>query len=173
MAIIKNKKFTLRRLKMSDKESLARNINNKTIARNLLVIPYPYTAKDAKKFIHRTQKSQKKKPPEEIIFGIEIEGEVVGTVGIHRIKKNHQAEIGYWIGKKYWGKGIMTEVVKMVTAYCHQKLKLRRIYAKVFIFNEASKKVLEKNGYQLEGIMKKEALKKGKYIDAYLLAKIK
>jgi len=61
----------------------------------------------------------------------------------------------------------------LVTKFGFEKLKLKKIYGRVYIFNLASKKVLEKNDYKLEGILKKDFKKDGKFIDSYLLAKIK
>jgi RimJ/RimL family protein N-acetyltransferase len=173
MPTIKTKKFILRPLKMSDKESLAKHVNYRAIARNLLVIPYPYKLKDAKFWISKVLKYNKMKKPTDIIFGIEINGNVVGSIGIHRIKEKHKAEIGYWLGKEYWGKGIMSEAVKIISEYCFNKLKLRRIVAKVFLFNEPSKRVLEKNGFKMEGILRKEENKKGKLLDTYLMARVR
>jgi len=67
----------------------------------------------------------------------------------------------------------MTKAVKEITKFGFEKLKLRRIYAYVFTYNIASKRVLEKAGYKCEGILKKDFKKDNKCIDAYLLAKVK
>jgi len=67
----------------------------------------------------------------------------------------------------------MTQAVKLVTKFGFEKLKLRRIYAYIFSFNKASMRVLEKNGYKLEGILKKDTKKDNKFLDCYLFAKVK
>ena len=103
---------------------------------------------------------------------MDINGNVVGGIGLNNIEK-HKAEIGYWLGKEYWDKGIMTEVVKLVTNFGFKRLKLRRIYAYIFIRNKASIRILKKNGYKCEGLLKKHHLKKGKFIDVLLYAKVK
>jgi len=136
-------------------------------------MPYPYTLKDAKEWVNKNIYWGRKKVMSDFVLAIEIDGEVCGAVGLSKIKIGHKAELGYWLGKKYWGQGIMTEVVKLMTSYAFRELGLRRIYAHVFSFNAASKKVLEKVGYELEGINKKEAKKGNKYIDCYLMAKIR
>ena len=147
------------------------NINNKKIYRNALNIPYPYTLKDAKDWITKNLKERRRKKPSMINFAIDINGEVVGGIGLKKVE-GHKAEIGYWLAEKYWGQGIMTQAVKLVTGFGFKKLKLKRIYARAFSFNKASKRVLEKAGYKLEGILRKNTKKDNKFIDDYLFARI-
>ena len=172
MTTIKTEKFILRPYKKRDEVSLRRSINDRVIARNTLRIPYPYTSKDAKEWIRKNLKNYKKKKPTEIHFVIDINGDVIGGIGFTEIE-SHQAEISYWLAPKYWGKGIMTLAIKKVTNFGFEKLKLKRIYACVFPFNKASMRVLGKNGYKLEGILRKEVKKGKKLIDDYLFAKVK
>jgi len=170
MVIIRSTKFKLRPIKKGDESSLIKNINNKKIARNTLRIPYPYTLKDARSWIKHSLKLRRKKT--EIRFVIDMNGEVVGGVGINKIE-HHKGELGYWLGEKYWGQGIMTEAVKLVTKHAFTKLGLRRLYAHVFSFNKASARVLKRAGYKYEGTLRKNTLKKGRLIDNLLFAKIK
>jgi len=172
MAIIKSKHFILRPFKKGDEKSLAENINNKKIYRNTLRVPHPYTLKDGKEWVKKNLKEAKKKKPQMINFVIDINRGVAGSVGFDKIE-GHKAEIGYWLAEKYWGRGIMTEAAKLTTKFGFEKLKLRRIYAYVFSFNKASMKVLEKAGYKFEGILRKNVIKNGKFIDDYLFAKVK
>lgn len=85
----------------------------------------------------------------------------------------HKAEMGYWLGRKYWGGGMMTDAVKSIVSFGFKNLKLHRIYAGVFLFNKGSARVLEKNGFKLEGISKKEVKKDEEFIDAYIFAKVR
>ena len=172
MIIIKSNKFILRPFKRGDENSLKENINNKKIYRNTLSIPYPYTLKDAKDWITKNLKEMKRKRPNMINFAIDINGEVVGGIGLRKIE-GHKAEIGYWLAEKYWGQGIMTKAVKLVTEFGFKKLKLKRIYAYVFSWNKPSMGVLEKAGYKLEGILRKHIKKNNKFIDTYLFAKVR
>jgi len=103
-------------------------------------------------------------------FVIDIKGEVAGSVGFNKIE-GYKAEVGYWLARKYWGRGIMTKAVKLVTQFGFKKLKLRRIYAFVFTSNKASMNVLKKAGFKIEGLLKKNAKKGGKFLDDYLFAK--
>ena len=172
MAIIKSKNFILRPYKKGDERSLVKNINNKKISRNTATIPYPYTLKDAKEWIARNLREAKKKRPTIINFVIDINGEVAGSAGFHKIEE-HKAEIGYWLAEKYWGQGMMTEVVKLITKFGFKRLKLKRIYGLVYSFNKASMRVLEKAGYKFEGILKKNSKKANRFIDDYLFAVVR
>jgi len=168
---IKTKRFTLRPYTIADAKTLAKNIHNKKIARNTLVVPYPYTLKDAKTWLSSTVKEYDKKEPEAVQLTIDIKGEVVGAVGITDIK-GHQAEMGYWLTERLWGKGMMTEAVLEALKFAFNELKLARVYAKVFTFNPASVRVLEKAGFKKEGLLKKDGEKDGKFFDSWLYAKI-
>jgi ribosomal-protein-alanine N-acetyltransferase len=169
--IIRTPRFTLRPYRKSDLESIVKHINDKAIAGNTLTIPYPYTMKDAEEWYRKFRKMMRRKGLDRIALVIEIDGEAVGSVGITR--HDHKAEIGYWLGRAYWGKGIMTEVVKEITKYGFRELGLRRMYAFVFTHNKASMRVLEKAGYKYEGMLRKNVKKGDKYFDEYLFARVK
>jgi RimJ/RimL family protein N-acetyltransferase len=173
MIEIKSKRFILRPLKKGDAESIAKHANNKTVSKNTSTIPHPYGLSDAEDWIKEKLIQYKVKNFADVVWAIEIDGEACGAIGLHKIREGHKAEVGYWLGEKYWGQGVMTEAVKLINQYGFKMFKLKRIYAFVYLFNEGSKRVLEKSGFNLEGILKKHAKKGNKYIDAYLLAKIK
>lgn len=170
--IIKTKKFVLRPFRKGDELSLQKNINNKKIARNLATVPYPYTVKMAKEWIAKNIKEAKKKKPSMVNFVIDIDGEVAGSIGFHKIEQ-HKAEIGYWLAQKYWGNGLMTQVVYQICKFGFGELKFKRLWAAVFPWNKASMRVLEKNGFKFEGILRKNTLKHGKLIDDHIYGKIK
>ena len=171
MPILTSGLITLRALTDLDQDRLAELCNNKKIWDNLRdSLPYPYTRQNAAEFI---QVCLKEKP--QTTFAIEYRGELAGCIGlvpqtdIYRLG----AEIGYWIGEPYWGQGIATKAVGLVTDYGFNRLGLERIYSGVFDFNKASQKVLEKSGFTLEGIFKNSVVKNGKIIDEYRYSKIK
>ncbi|HLC62101.1 MAG TPA: GNAT family protein [Candidatus Nanoarchaeia archaeon] len=172
--IIKSKSFILRTYRKGDEKSLREHINNKEVSRFMSSrVPFPYKTKDAKWWIKHCSKLERTKNSNEINFAIDINGKVVGGLGLMNKEKNHKAEIGYWLGKKYWNKGIMTKAVKLMTDFGFKKLKLKRVYATVFPKNKASVRILEKSNYKLEGLMSKHHKKNGKYFDALLYARIK
>src|SRR4030042_5496 len=77
----------------------------------------------------------------------------------------HEAEIGYWLGERYWGQGAMTAAVKAVTAYAFTDLGLGMVYACIFPSNKASARVLEKAGYKCESRLRRYVLKDGRWRD--------
>ncbi|WP_279112456.1 GNAT family N-acetyltransferase [Butyricimonas virosa] len=83
------------------------------------------------------------------------------------------AEIGYWLGESYWGRGIMPRVVAAVTRYAFETFGYQKLYALVFDYNPGSMRVLEKAGYQLEAVLHKAAVKNGKVIDFYYYSILK
>ena len=163
--------YHLRRWQKGDERSLVRYANNYQIWRNVRdVFPHPYTSDDAFHWIHLC--TSEKIPT---VFAIEVDGEAVGCVGIVLQKdifcKN--AEIGYWLGEPFWGKGIITEAVLEVTDYAFRTFALHRLYAGVMAHNPASMKVLEKAGYHLEAILKKSIYKENTFIDEHLYVRFR
>lgn len=161
---------TLRSLQLSDKTQIAKLINNKKIWDNLRdYVPYPYNESDAEYFIKLTPDEKPKQT-----FGIEYQNEFVGAIGIVLQKDVYKksAEIGYWIGEAYWGKGIASKAVELITKYGFEELKLVRIFTSVFEYNQASMKVLEKNAYIKEGIFKKAVFKNNKIWDEHRYYKL-
>jgi ribosomal-protein-alanine N-acetyltransferase len=170
--LIRTGHFTIRPYRPGDLPSLVRHINDKEIVRYMLSVPHPYTEKHGKAWIRMTRNAARRKNRTSIEYAIEIDGEVAGGGGIMNIH-DHKAEIGYWLGRRHWGKGIMTRVVKEITKYGFNELGLRRIYARTMIANKASKRVLEKAGFKYEATMRKSEKKRRRLIDVYLYAKVR
>lgn len=170
ISTITTQNFTLRPYRKGDEQSLVKNANNKKIYDMLLNLPYPYTLKDADEWIEKNIKEAKKEKPVEINFAIDIEGEVGGGIGLRNIK-NGQAEVGYWLAEKLWGKGIMTEAVKEIIGFAFETLSLNKLYADVVPVNTASMRVLKKAGFIKKELLKRNAKKEGKWIDHWRFTK--
>jgi len=158
----------LRDYTKEDIDRLAGLANNKNVSRYLVfTFPYPYTKADAKWWIETGSKANNA-----VTKVIEYEGEFVGSIGIHPQAgwRSHIAEIGYWIGEEYWGKGLATLALKIMTEFAFSNPALKKLYAPVLGANGGSKRVLEKCGYVLEGVFKKEVYKDGQYHDIYQYA---
>ena len=160
---------TIRPWRLDDAESLAKHANNRKIWVALRdLFPHPYTIQDAHEFLQRAISEE---PTTN--FCIEVEGVAAGGIGsrlgqdVHR----HTAEFGYWLGEKFWGRGIITETVMAFTDFCFDNFQLRRIYAEPFANNPASTRVLEKAGFAFEGRLKNNVVKDGKVLDSLLYAK--
>lgn len=155
--------FTLRPWTLNDLDSLVENANDASIAQFMTnSFPHPYTIENGKVFIDF---ATKQKPT--LIFAIEAEGKAVGGIGIHPqtdiMQKN--AELGYWLGSAYHGKGIVTRAVQQIIPYAFNNLDLVRLYARPFGNNLASQRVLEKAGFKLEARIEKNIYKNGEFLD--------
>jgi ribosomal-protein-alanine N-acetyltransferase len=164
-------KSTLRAWRSGDEESLVRHANNRAVWRNLRdLFPHPYTLADAAHWIEIAN------PTEKITnFAIVVDGSAVGAIGL--VLKDdvfrRSAEIGYWLGEEYWGRGIVTEAVCAVTEYAFGTFDLCRVFAGVFEWNPGSMRVLEKAGYELECRMHKSVTKDGHTIDELIYAMVR
>jgi RimJ/RimL family protein N-acetyltransferase len=160
---------TLRDWRRGDELSLVRHANNRNVWINLRDrFPHPYTKRDAARWL-----AYMRSVPPDTHFAIAVDGAAVGAIGfvvqpdVHRIS----AEIGYWLGEAYWGRGIMTEALRAVTALAFETHGLVRLYAAVFAWNPASMRVLEKCGFEREAVLKNGACKDGRVIDTVLFAR--
>ncbi len=160
----------VRSYRESDAESLARHADDRRVWINLRdAFPHPYRLEDGRAFI---RDSLAQRP--ETRFAIEVGGAAVGGIGIvlHPDVERVSAEIGYWLGHAFWGRGIMSEAVRAFTAHVVREHALTRVFAVPFEWNAASFRVLEKAGYVLEGRLRRSAVKDGRVIDQLLYAHV-
>jgi [ribosomal protein S5]-alanine N-acetyltransferase len=163
--------FILRRWMKKDLKSLIYYANNRNVWINLKdVFPYPYTKEDADKWFRIIESTAANTN-----FAIVAENKAVGGIGLHLFTDvyKHSAEIGYWLGEEYWGKGIATSAVARLTSFAFENFDINRIFARVFEWNPASVKVLEKNGFQLEGKLRKQIFKNGVFTDELIFGLLK
>jgi RimJ/RimL family protein N-acetyltransferase len=159
---------TIRPWAESDAESLQRQANNREVSIHLRDrFPYPYGLEQARSFLGWVTKQASP-----TVWAIEVNGEAAGGIGIelHTDIERVSAEIGYWLGQPYWGRGIATEALRAVTAEAFARFEITRLYAVPFADHRASVRVLEKCGYVREGHMRQSAIKEGKIRDQLLLA---
>ena len=144
--------------------------NNEKIARNLRDgFPNPYTLRDAENFIAKFIDLEPV-----TFFAIEYNGEYAGNISLVPGQDVYRksAEIGYFLGEPYWNKGIATIAVKLITDYGFNVLGIVRIHTGIFEYNTASMRVLEKCGFEKEGIFKKSIFKHNRLWDEVRYAKI-
>lgn len=171
---LENKRVKLRKLKISDAEFICRNAKDRKITKYSFVIPPPFTLKEAEKFIRKTQQEAQKKIAFE--FGIELKEteELVGTINLLDINyKNKNANIGFWLAKKYWGKEISDEAVKLMLEFGFKKLKLKRIQARVLHKNIRAQKLLERLSFKLEGRLRKKTFFRNQWSDDLIYGLLK
>ncbi len=160
----------VRQFVIADAASIASAANDRRIWLQLRdLFPYPYHLADAEAYISRVGSED---PPRSL--AIVVESHAVGGVGLQLMTdvNRRSAEIGYWLGAAYWGRGIATEAVALVTDWAFHAHRLLRIFAQPFAGNLASRRVLEKAGYQLEGTMRCSAVKDGEVRDQCIYARV-
>jgi RimJ/RimL family protein N-acetyltransferase len=154
----------------ADAASIAVAANDRRIWLQLRdLFPHPYRLADAEQYIGRVGSVD---PP--LSLAIIVEGLAVGGVGLQLMTdvNRRSAEVGYWLGAGYWGRGIASEAVTLVTEWAFGAHGLLRIFAQPFAGNLASRRVLEKSGYELEGTMRRSAIKDGEVRDQCLYARL-
>ena len=151
------------------KDSLLKLLNNKNVSDWLLLVPYPYTDKNAKWWINHCRKFEGN--GKDFIFALENNGEHIGGIALHK-NSEHSAELGYWLGEPYWGKEYMVDAINKILNFGFKELKLTRIYAHAFENNINSEKVLIKSGFKYEGLLKKFHKKGETFINSKLYAKV-
>ena len=152
-------------------EQLLKIANNKKIADNMRDrFPHPYTREAGIAFIKESKEENPTK-----IFAIEMDGIPIGSIGIFPGMDVYRksAEIGYWIGEEYQGKGIATIAVKEIINYGFATWDLNRIYAKVFGPNITSQRVLTKVGFKFEAKTEKAVFKNNQLLDELIFAYLK
>jgi RimJ/RimL family protein N-acetyltransferase len=162
--------FRLRPWRADDRASLLRHADNRAVARTLRDrFPHPYTGADADAWLAYAAAE----PAPEGIYAIEVDGEGVGCVALERGNDIARltAEIGYWLGEAYWGRGIVSEAVARVTELALEEPGLVRIFAPVFAGNVRSMRVLERNGYVREAILRRSGFKDGAVFDRVIYAR--
>ena len=149
----------VRPFRASDVPAIVRHANNRKIWLNLRDrFPHPYTKSDARSFLRMVRSMEP-----ETFMAIDVDGEAVGSVGyvIQQDVERVSAEIGYWLGESFWGRGIATEAGTAVTGYAVEHHRLARVFALPFASNAASCRLLEKAGYVLEARLRRSAIKDG------------
>lgn len=151
--------FVLRPWRSDDLAALLAHANDAQVSRGLADrFPYPYTQADGEAFL-----GGRVLPPGTLNLAIEIDGAACGSIGVRpgAGERVHSAELGYWLGRHYWGQGWMTRVVGLFAPWAMDHLRLYRLQAEVLDFNEGSARVLLGNGFIEEGRARHAVFKRG------------
>lgn len=161
---------TLRAWWKSDVPSLVQHANNRNVARHLRDrFPHPYTRAHAVAFLDHLAEADVTTN-----FAIVVDDTAVGGIGYIRGAdvERFSAEVGYWLGEAYWGRGIMTDAVVRLTSHLFEDVKLLRAFALPLVENDGSVRVLEKAGYQREAQLRSSCVKYGQPRDQFLYARL-
>jgi [ribosomal protein S5]-alanine N-acetyltransferase len=159
----------VREWRRADAAELALQANDRRVWINLRdAFPHPYGLQDAKRFIAQ---ALKRSPPS--FLAIELSGRIAGGIGYvpHTDVERVGAEVGYWLGHEFWGRGIGTAALRALTSHAFRVHdELRRLYAVPYATNRASARVLQKAGYRCEGTLRQSAIKDGQVLDQWMYA---
>jgi [ribosomal protein S5]-alanine N-acetyltransferase len=162
---IESKGFILRPWHVSDAEALVKIANNKAIANNMSDrFPSPYTLDDAVQWLEFAMQINIGFTK---YFAIEMNKELIGSIGLTMnediYRKN--AELGYYLGQKYWNRGIISQAIRDVIKYAFETFDIIKIYAQPFAYNMASRRTLEKAEFICEAILKDHVFKNEQFVD--------
>ena len=170
MILLQGERCRVREWLKTDAEALAAHANNSNVARNLRDrFPHPYTLRDARAFLRQAVAAR-----DPTNLAIEADGVAIGAIGYvpGRDVERFSAEIGYWLGESFWGRGIVSEALQLVTEHAFERMNFLRLFALPFADNIASVRVLEKAGYVKEGLLRSSSVKFGEPRDQFMFARI-
>jgi [ribosomal protein S5]-alanine N-acetyltransferase len=169
--VLNGTRCVVRPWRPGDTESLVRHANDLEVAKHLRdLFPHPYTRADAHQFLAWATSADGARDN----LAIQVDGEAAGGVGFKRGSdvERYSAEIGYWIGRAHWGRGIATEAVALLTAYLFDRLNVLRVFALPFADNVPSARVLQKAGFVREAVLRSGCVKYGAPRDQALFARV-
>jgi RimJ/RimL family protein N-acetyltransferase len=143
--VLETERLTLRAPRHEDVKAIAVLANDRRIAENTARIPHPYCVDDAEQFVATVNRRD-----DEACFVLMLNGTLVGACGID--PRDDGAELGYWLGAGYWGRGLMTEAARAVIDYGFGDLRHETLQAGARVSNPASRRVLEKCAFQWTGV---------------------
>lgn len=158
-------RLTLRLLELGDAEAIERLASEKEVADTTMNIPHPYPLGSAAGFIQSRHEAAMHGDGYSFAVTLTEGGTFLGIVGLNIDKRNNKADLGYWIGRAYWGQGYCTEAAARVVQYAFEQLKLNKVFAAALTRNPASSRVMEKIGMKFEGILREHLCKEGQYED--------
>ena len=163
MPRLETERLLLRPPEFRDVEAIATWIGDYDVAKNLASVPHPYREDDAREFVARVVKQHA--TGEGFCFAVtrKQDGVFMGCCGLRL--KDGRFELGYWLGKPFWGLGYATEAAKKVLSFAFRDLKVASVGASWFHDNPASGRVLEKLGGRQEGTEPLRSLARGHEVD--------
>jgi RimJ/RimL family protein N-acetyltransferase len=143
--VLETERLTLRAPRLEDVKAIAVLANDRRIAENTARIPHPYCLADAEQFVASVNRHDG-----EACFVMMLDGILIGACGVD--PRDDSAELGYWLGAGYWGRGLMTEAARAVIDYAFGDLRHETLESGARVSNPASRRVLEKCAFQWTGV---------------------
>ena len=165
MRHIQTDRLLLRPFEQSDIPDIVQLLQDPAIAATTLNVPYPYTPEHASAWLQYQQQEEAAGTGYTFAVVRQHDSVLVGAIDIRPRERHDKAEIGYWIGRPYWGQGYATEAARAIIRFGFEELGLNRIYATHFTGNPASGRVMQKAGMQFEGVLRQDVRKGERYHD--------
>ncbi len=165
MPILETERLVLRPYTDDDTPALVKLAGAPEVAATTLRIPHPYDEQNAREFLAKCRDDAGTGPETRFAITLRSDGQFCGGVGFRHDPAHHHAELGYWLGLPFWGKGYATEAARAMLHYGFENLGLHRIYASYFSENVASGHVLRKIGMKHEGTLRGHICKWEKFHD--------
>jgi RimJ/RimL family protein N-acetyltransferase len=162
---LETERLVLRPFELGDAPRVKLLAGDRDVAAMTLNVPHPYEDGIAEKWIGSHQERFDKGEETVVAITLKGSGELIGAMGLILKVDHEKAELGYWIGKPYWGHGYCTEAARAFLRYAFTELRLNRVHAYHFHHNPASGHVLKKIGMQYEGRLRQHVKKWGQFID--------
>jgi RimJ/RimL family protein N-acetyltransferase len=164
-------RLRLRALQTPDAANIQQAASVRAVADTMISLPHPYPAGEAARYLARQQAERERGLSVTYALERKADAGFTGLIELRAIEREHsQAELSFWLAVEAWGRGYMTEAVAAVVAYAFEGLGLNRLYAFHMVRNPGSGRVLEKNGFQREGLLRQRVRKWGRFEDVALWA---
>jgi len=164
-------RLQLRPVEISDALDIQKSAGKREIADTMISLPHPYPIGEAQRYIARMQNEREAGISFAYVIERKVENEFCGLIELRDIDHEHlQGELSFWLAIKAWGHGYMSEGVQVIVQYGFEALNLNRLYAYHMLRNPATGRVLEKNGFKQEGLLRQRVQKWGQYEDVVLWA---
>lgn len=162
---LKTPRLLLRPLSEEDVDDITRICQDPELYENTLNLPWPYTREDARNWLVGIEEAKaENRAGYDFAICLKDTGDFIGVIGLTRLNRHDDTEVGYWMDRNFWGQGLMTEAVKKVIgfAFAHGA---HRVSGRHFTWNPASGRVMVKAGMKYEGVERESLKKDGKYLD--------
>jgi RimJ/RimL family protein N-acetyltransferase len=174
ISVLESPRLRLRPLRLDDAEELTAQLQDPVIARWTNSIPWPYSIDDARTYL--STRAAADETGESFVWAMveKATERLAGTIGLHDVQPDRgSAELGYWIGESFRGKGYTTEAARRVLSWAFEVVDFERIQATYRPGNDASAGVMRNIGMQPEGLLRGYGFKNGEHFDLYLQAVLK
>ncbi len=163
---LETERLLLRPQETADIARMTPLLNDYDVAKNLVFVPHPYTEDDAKDFVTKAMENSARGEAYPFAITLKANGMLIGGCSL-RLRNDGVFELGYWLGKSYWGQGYASEAAKRIVGFAFCELKAPMLRAGYFHDNPASERILKKLGAIPAGVEHLDCLARGHPVYCY------